>query len=123
VEAPPSGSALPQLARRQSEINLAGLALKLGMADRPSRAIIETVRKLVDRHGFPPPKTPRFRAGKRLTGGQAVHAGSIWWRDPVEQWFDDDLPPGQAALCAVARATATRADLANRARRIAGAVA
>jgi hypothetical protein len=46
--------------RRASEIGLAGIAVLLGMADRPARAIIDKVRLLVDGHNFPPPKTPRF---------------------------------------------------------------
>jgi hypothetical protein len=109
--------------RRVTEIGLGGIAVRLGMADRPARSIIEKVRLLVDRHGFPPPKTPRFRGLERLTGGMAVHAKSVWDRDLVDDWFDGDLPPALAAARSGAERDNVRGRLAERARMLAGGVA
>lgn len=105
---------------RPSEIDLAGIARRLGMADWRVRRIIARLRQLADRAGFPLPKTPRFWGGRRVTGPSSIDAHAIWDRDAVELWLDNDLPPGAAAARAAASQAATRADLASRARKLAG---
>lgn len=98
-----------------TEIGIAGLARRFGIADRTTRTIIRTIRLMIETRGFPPPKTPRFVKGEPRTGSDAVHAGSRWDRDLVDDWFDRDLPPGGAAANAIYRRELTRADLAARA--------
>lgn len=102
--------------RRRAEIDVAGIGRLLGMAGRPARAIVATIRKLIEKHGFPHPRTPRFVKSRRLTGADAVCARSLWARDQVEQWFDDDTPPAVAARAAGAGREQVRAELAERAR-------
>lgn len=109
--------------RRASEIGLAGISVRLGIADRASRTIINKVRLLIDLSGFPTPKTPRFRCGKRLTGADAVDARSVWDRDQVEAWFEGDLPPDIAAAQGEAERGNLRARLAENARQMVGGAA
>ena len=113
IEAP----ALPQL-RRASDIDVAGVAAELLIANRPQRFILGMIRLLVEKEGFPPPRSPRFVVGRRLTGHDAVWARSLWDRDAVERWLDDDLPPAQAAAKAANDRAATRARLGERAKLI-----
>ncbi|WP_414902481.1 hypothetical protein ACMT1E_04425 [Sphingomonas flavalba] len=109
----------PPLRRSLADIDLHGVARRLGMEGRERRTIIMTVRRLIDRHGFPWPKTPRFLRGQRLFGAGAVTAYSIWSRDAVDQWFDDDLPPAMLAAGDARRRAMTRRALADRAKAIA----
>ena len=106
---------------RASEIDVAGIAVLLRMAHFERRTIIAKIRLLIEKEGFPEPRTPRFVKGVRQTGKAAVAANSRWARDLVEQWFDDDLPPAAAQASAAANLAATRHRLAERARQMAGA--
>jgi hypothetical protein len=116
---PAEPPALRQLERSNSEIGLAGVAKMLGLAQRPPRAIIATVRLMIDTRGFPMPKTPRFVKGEPKLGSAAVHSESVWNRDQVEIWIDDDRPPPDAAAHGAAKREAVRAGLAARAKAIA----
>lgn len=119
---PPQGGrqiGAPRLARAATEIDLVGIARRLRIVHRPKRAIIAIVRLMIDKRGFPLPRTPRFIKGEPVTGSQAVHAGSIWDRDLVDLWFDgDNQPPALAARAADQRRENTRATLQARAREL-----
>jgi hypothetical protein len=100
---------------RPGEVNLCFVARRLGIIDQAPRTIIAKVRLLAANCGFPLPKTPRFVKGARLTGPDSIHAGSIWDRDPVECWFEDDRPPPEAAAAALVRRNAAAEEMARRA--------
>jgi hypothetical protein len=108
----------PPPALRAADIDVAGVGRLLRMVDRPTRAIVATIRLLVERHGFPEPRSPRFVKCRRLRGAEAVWARSLWARDEVEAWFDDDTPPAVAARTAGAAREEVRAALAERAREL-----
>jgi hypothetical protein len=111
---------MPQLTRAASmDVRIHSIARRLGMADRTMRTIVKTVRHLIEGHGFPLPKTVRFVKGSRLTGSASVHAGSVWDRDAVDDWFEGDLPPAVAAAEMGRRREGTRAELAARAAELA----
>lgn len=101
---------------RASEVDVAWIARQLGIADRPPRTIIARIRVLAERCSFPLPKTPRFFMGARVRGPASIDAFSIWDKDPVERWLEDDLPPTTAAASVVELSATTRSDLAARAR-------
>jgi hypothetical protein len=109
-------------ALRSGDADVAFIARELRMSHRPLRAVIETVRELVRHHGFPEPRTPRFVAGRRLRGADAVWKRAVWDRDAVLRWFEHDLPPGEAAARAASQRLAVRADLAARAAQLAEAL-
>jgi hypothetical protein len=104
--------------RRASDIDVAGVAELLFMARRPPRFIVAMIRLLVEKEGFPAPRSLRFVAGRRMTGADAVWTRSIWERDAVERWLDEDLPPTQAAAKAANDRAATRTRLGERAKLI-----
>lgn len=104
--------------RRRTEIDVAAVAARLKMSDRPLRAIVTVIRLLVLKHGFPEPASPRFVKQVRQRGGAAVWSRSKWNRDDVDQWFDDDLPPAAAARAARVNRDEVRAELAGRAGRL-----
>lgn len=100
---------------RANEINLTAIARRLGLVDRQPRAIIRRVRLLAADYGFPLPKTPRFINGVRITGADSIDARSIWDRDAVDLWFEDDRPPMEAAAAVHARQAAVRDSMRERA--------
>lgn len=120
----PSCAADPALRARahrsSTELDLCSIAARLGLLQRRRRVVIAKVRALaVPRAeggpGFPLPKTPRFVKGGRLTGPLSIDAYSLWDRDAVERWFEDDLPPGEATALAVARRSAAAEEMTRRA--------
>ena len=102
----------------RTEIGIDGIARLLGMADRPVRAIVERIRLLIEKYGFPPPKTQRFVKGVRQQGAAAVGRRSRWHRDQVEMWFENDTPPAAAAQTAGKLRDELRAQLAGRAQQL-----
>jgi hypothetical protein len=103
---------------RSTEVDLHWIAKQLGMANRPRRAVIDRVRALADPRSpapFPLPKTPRFKAGERITGPRSIDAHSIWDRDPVEIWFEDDRPPAESASLVAIRRSNVAEQLSARA--------
>lgn len=100
---------------RSGEANLSYVARRAGLLDFEPRAIIAKLRLLATRSGFPLPKTPRFVKGVRVTGPDCIHAYSIWDKDAVDQWFDDDRPPAESAALGFARRNAAAEEMARRA--------
>lgn len=111
----PANDALRQRPCRPNEYTLAAIARKLGMVDRPRRSIIDRIRLLATTQGFPLPKTPRFVAGIRQSGPRAIDAFSIWDKDAVDLWFENDLPPHESRERAAARRAAVSVEMGRRA--------
>lgn len=88
---------------RRTEVDLLWIAKELGIVHHTPRTIIAKVRLLAEQSGFPLPKSPRFVNGERLRGPQSIDARSIWDRDPVELWLDDDRPPPETVATTAAR--------------------
>jgi hypothetical protein len=115
VSLPACASGLRSRAHRSTEVDLVWIARKLGLVDATARTIIKHVRALAAGSGFPLPKRPRFVKGQRITGPDCIDARSIWDRDAVEAWFEDDLPPAGAAALAAARRSTVAVELDRRA--------
>jgi hypothetical protein len=77
------------------EADLCFVARRLGLIDNERRTIIDKVRRLAERHGFPLPKRPRFVRASASPGICSIDAFSIWDRDAVERWLEGDLPPAE----------------------------
>jgi hypothetical protein len=113
-----AGTFTQPLASRQhraSEVDLLWIAGQLGLVHHERRTIIAKVRLLAEKAGFPLPKNPRFVKGTRITGPLAIDARSIWDRDPVERWIEDDRPPAETAAAIALRRTAVAEQMATRA--------
>lgn len=106
---------------RANEVNLTAIARRLGIVDAAPRNIIRKVRLLADKHSFPLPKTPRFVNDVRMAGADSIDARSIWDRDPVDLWFENDRPPMEAAAVTFARRSAARDDMRARAQQLVAA--
>lgn len=100
---------------RATEVDLCWIARRLGLLDNERRTIIDKVRRLAEHHHFPLPKRPRFVKGVRVTGHLSIDAFSIWDRDPVERWIEDDLPPAESAALVATRRTGAREEMRERA--------
>lgn len=105
----------PQRRCRANEALLTYVARRLGIIDFSARTIIAKVRLLAEHHHFPLPKNPRFVAGVRQVGPQAIDARSVWDKDAVDLWFDDDRPANESAGLAIARVSSARDELQRRA--------
>lgn len=118
---PPAPTVTPAvLRRRESEVDVPELQARLGWQAASRRTVIEHLRILFRKAGLPAPKNPRIVKGELLAGDRAIHAGSVWHRVVIDDWFDDRTPPASRAALAQATRNRVRADLADRARRIAG---
>lgn len=111
----PANDALRVRPCRQNEYTMVAIARRLGMVDRPRRSIIDRIRLLVEKQGFPLPKTPRFVSGIRQFGASAIDARSIWDKDAVDIWFENDLPPHESRERITARRASVSAELGKRA--------
>jgi hypothetical protein len=100
---------------RATEVDLLWIAARLGLLHRPPRTIVEKVRALAEAAHFPLPKTPRFVKAVRITGPLSIDTRSIWDRDPVEAWLEDDRPPAEGAALVAVRQSAAREEMAKRA--------
>lgn len=100
---------------RATELTLLDVARELGLAHRSRRTTIAKVRLLAGQSGFPLPKNPRFVLGVRQTGKDSIDAFSIWDRDQVLIWLDNDRPPPEAAARAADRQLTVRAEMGKRA--------
>lgn len=100
---------------RSTEVDLLWIAKQLGIVHHAQRTIIAKVRLLAEQSAFPLPKTPRFVNGERLRGAQSIDARSIWDRDTVELWLDDDRPPADAAAAVAMRRTNVAEEMNRRA--------
>jgi hypothetical protein len=100
---------------RPTEVDLCWIARRLGLVDNERRTIIDKVRRLAEHSGFPLPKRPRFVKGIRITGPMSIDAFSIWDRDPVERWLEDDLPPAESAALAARRRSTVAEEMGKRA--------
>lgn len=111
----PAGNTVRSRPHRATEADLCFVARRLGLIDNAPRTIIDKVRRLAERHGFPLPKRPRFVRGVRVTGHMSIDAFSIWDRDAVERWLEGDLPPAENAAIAFARKASVRHEMGKRA--------
>jgi hypothetical protein len=114
----PACGALRSRTTRQTEVDLCWIARRLGLLDNERRTIIDKVRRLAEHHGFPLPKRPRFVRGVRILGPRSIDAYSVWDRDPVERWIEDDRPPAESAALAAVRKHTVRHELSSRAARL-----
>lgn len=99
---------------RVGEVDLLWIATQLGLANRNRRTIIAKLRLLVA-SGLPLPKNPRFVKGERQLGADAIDAHSIWDRDAVERWLENDRPPAESPALTVARRTDVAEQMRSRA--------
>lgn len=99
---------------RRTEVDLLWIAKQLGLTHHKSRTIVAKVRLLAQHSGFPLPKTPRFVGAERKTGADAIEVRSIWDRDPVELWLENDRPPAETAAVVQLRQSTTAAEMARR---------
>lgn len=100
---------------RKSEVDLCWIAGQLALLHHAPRTIVAKVRLLADKAGFPLPKNPRFVGGERKTGTQAIDARSIWDRDAVERWLEDDRPPAESAALVAIRRSSVAEEMGKRA--------
>jgi hypothetical protein len=107
---------------RATEVDLCWIARRLGLLDFERRTIIGKVRLLAEQCSFPLPKNPRFVKGARHRP-EAIDAFSIWDRDPVELWIEDDRPPAESAALVAARRSTVAEEMARRASNIVQLVA
>ena len=84
---------LPALAT--SDVRMAEIARRLGIADEAWRTIIAKIRLLNQSYGFPAPRNPRIVKGVMRTGSDAIIQRSIFPRARVEEWFDNHRAPAQ----------------------------
>lgn len=84
---------LPALAT--SDVRMAEIARRLGIADEAWRTIIAKIRLLNQSYGFPAPRNPRIVKGVMRTGSDAIIQRSIFPRARVEEWFDNHRSPAQ----------------------------
>jgi hypothetical protein len=103
--------------------NLHEIAQRLGMIDLARRTIIEQVRALNLRYGFPDPANPRFEKGRLISGPRAITVRSLWSRGAVEAWFGGRHAPSNAALVDPLSKHQTRNALAGRAANLVGKAA
>lgn len=82
----------PQGAADQSTVGILYIRQRLGRQDFKNRRIIQYVTLLVRDKGFPPP-LPNL-VGGRLT--EDVTIKSQWFRNAVDAWLNDFLPPDNA---------------------------
>jgi hypothetical protein len=106
---------LPPCLHRRREVDLAWVARELGLLGNERRTIINKLRLLAEHNGFPLPKRPRFVGATRITGPKSICALSVWDRDPVERWLEDDRPPAESAALATIRRGAAAEEMARRA--------
>jgi hypothetical protein len=111
----PAAEPLRARQHRRTEVDLLWIAGQLGLTHHAPRTIIAKVRLLAEQSGFPLPKTPRFVAGVRKTGAEAIDARSIWDRDPVERWLEDDRPPAESAALTQLRRNNVAEEMGRRA--------
>lgn len=111
----PAAASLSARRHLPSEVDLCWIAGQLGMLHRPRRAIIDKLRLLCQDAGFPVPKNPRFVKGVRQVGASAIDTHSIWDRDAVERWLENDRPPAESAALTVARRTDVAEQMRSRA--------
>lgn len=104
-------------AHRSAEVDLLWIARRLGLLHLRPRAIVAKVRLLAGQrlHPFPLPKNPRFVKGERQQGAASIDARSLWDRDTVERWFEDDLPPVESAALVQVRRSAVAEEMTRRA--------
>lgn len=100
---------LPALAA--SDVKMAEIARRLGIADEAWRTIIDKIRLLNLRYGFPAPRNPRFVKGVMRTGPDAIVRRSLFPRARVEEWFDNHRAPAQGAADDRVEAKAAAAQL------------
>jgi hypothetical protein len=115
VEDPGLAADLRRRSHRSTEVDLCWIARQLGLLDRSRRTIIDKVRSLAARSGFPLPKNPRIVKGERITGPNSIDAYSIWNRDAVELWIENDRPPPEGVAAALVRRNAAADEMARRA--------
>ena len=117
---PPTIALTPS--RVSADVHLSEIASRLGIADESWRGIIDKVRVLNDRYGFPDPKNPRFltHKGERtlVTGSRAIVRRSVFPRARVEEWFDNHRSPAQRASEDRDEARMAARDLAANARNL-----
>jgi len=78
-----------------SDVRMAEIARRLGIADEAWRTIIAKIRLLNQSYGFPAPRNPRIVKGVMRTGSDAIIQRSIFPRARVEEWFDNHRAPAQ----------------------------
>lgn len=100
---------------RRGEVDLVWIARELSLLRHEQRTIIAKLRLLAERCHFPLPKNPRFVKGARITGPDSIHARSVWDRDPVELWLENDRPPPEAAAIGQLRRNAAAEEMDRRA--------
>lgn len=93
--APPATAIRP--AHQGHDPDMIEIARRLGIACESWRTIIEKVRALNSRYGFPDPKNPRFIKGEMICGDRAIVRRSRFPRARVEDWFDNHRSPAQCA--------------------------
>lgn len=88
---------LPATAGRGGEYALADIARPLGLAHRPIRSIIDTLRKLAKHDGMPLPRTPRVVRDTVVRGPDSIVKASRWDAGQFDAWLDGRGPQGPAA--------------------------
>ncbi|MCJ8158832.1 hypothetical protein [Sphingomonas sp. LaA6.9] len=85
------GSAAVRMRQEQCGIDYIGR--RLGRDRSTPETVVRLVRELIRDHGFPPPLGYRRWRGKLVQGADAVTPRSVWRRDAVDCFFEDDGTP------------------------------
>lgn len=83
----------PQAGADQATVGILYIRQRLGRQDFKNRRIIQYVTLLMRDKGFPPPLPSMV--GGRLTDDVTIK--SQWFRNAVDAWLGDFLPPDNAA--------------------------
>ena len=91
---------LPVANPRAEQVGVSYIIHQLAMRDATIKTVVERIRELIEKHGFPPPLGYRKWKGELVTGAAAVCMRSYWLKDAVDQFFGHNgtTPPIAAAL-------------------------
>lgn len=78
---------------RPEQCGIDYIGRRLGRDRSTPETVARLVRDLIRDYGFPPPLGYRRFRGKLVRGADAVTPRSIWQRDVVDCFFEDDGTP------------------------------
>ncbi len=123
---PDGAGGSPFTARRR--YSLSDMIRLCGLDEYERRTAIDHLRLYARQNGLPLPRNVRVHRGRTITGPDAIGSRSMWDALAVDAWLDNPQPPqGGGAVSRPANdrcpplPAPRRADMADRARQLAGA--